>query len=482
MAELQTPVSFEDFSGGMIDSGAVSDSLLPQNCVRRAVNCVFDEPIGSIRKRKGSTELGNQIASGQVVRGLYNFRDAGTGSNSQLISVVNGSVYYLSGATWTSLNSGLSATAKARFVTFLDEVVLLNGTDAPRRWDGNTAGSFTTSGGNLDIANFPNTKFAVVFNSRIFAAGNSSNPSRLYESSLPSGGAISWTSNNDEIDVNPDDGDGNITALATNGSVILIFKERSTYRWSGVGGDPNRVITVGTPSHESVVSTADGKIYFFGQTNGSVGIYRTTGGYPELISKKIQKWIDGMSSASYENTAAWADYDHYNISIGDVTVDGVSYTNCVLRFTFSTQTWTVFSYPSEFRVFSPYISGTTLTTVGGDNDGNVITLESGTTDKGSTAVASEVEFVTSFGNRVRIKKIDELITNAPCSNGLQLSCAPDFDSFKVLGVVERGTTPFRTMPIMRGHTFRFLISATDAKDRWQFDGLIFNKLSLEGYD
>ena len=481
MALLQQPIKQVDFTNGVIDDTALSDSLLPQNCVRKAINCVFDDPIGSIAGRKGSTLVGNQITASKNILGLYNFRDAGAGTNHQLIAALNGSIYYLSGASWSSLNSGLSTSAKMRFVTFLDEVIALNGTDAPRQWNG-AAASFLTSGGNCDIANFPNTKFAITFNAKIYAAGKSSNPSRLYNSGVASSaGTISWTSGNDATDINPDDGDGDITSLATNGTVIMVFKERSMYRWGGQGGDPNRVVNIGTTSHESVQTVGKGMVYFFGQTSGSVGIYRTDGGYPQLLSQPIKKWVDAIASSNYANVAGCYDSDHYYLSVGDVTVDGTTYNNCVYCYTISSNAWTVFSYPTEFKVFASYINGTAATIVGGDDNGNVITVNSGTTDNG-TAIAAECELAPlTFGSRGRVKVLNNVMVYSKQFNGLSFLMKVDDSSFKMLDSITATEQLLTGFPVLRGRRFFPKITSSNSQTRWIFDGVDYIDMNVESY-
>ena len=162
MISLNEPYIVSDFSGGMIDKMAVAESLLPKNCSIRAVNCVFDRPRGAIAGRLGSTVVGDLI--GSQVRGLFNFRDSGAGTNHRLLVTNNiGTTSYLDGAAFTSTLTGDTVALKTRFVSFLDTVVRMNGTDQEQSWTG--AGAWVNTGGNLDVGNWPNgSKFAVVFN------------------------------------------------------------------------------------------------------------------------------------------------------------------------------------------------------------------------------------------------------------------------------------------------------------------------------
>ena len=108
---------------------------MPNGAVNEAINVHFDK-MGSVQLRKGLTLLGNQISAGNTILGLHQFLDEGSGTNDQLIAVVDTVAYYLASGTWTSKRTGLTANKKARFTNFLDSVFMVNGTDAMNTWDG----------------------------------------------------------------------------------------------------------------------------------------------------------------------------------------------------------------------------------------------------------------------------------------------------------------------------------------------------------
>ena len=486
MQKLTTPFIFDDFSSGMIDAQSVSDSLLPRNAVRKAINCVFDSPRGALAGRLGSTVVGSNLTN--TIRGLYNFRDAGTGSNHRLIVTDNGGItYYLNGATFTSTLSGDTAALKTRFVTFLDVVVRVNGTDTAKSWNGDTGTAWVTTGGPLDVANWPATSMATIFNSRVYAAGDSSNPDTLYYSSIPSAGAISWTSGNGSLQVNPNDGDNGITGLGTNGTVLLAFKRNSLYRWDGSSTFANKVISVGTSSHESIAAHDSGWVYFFGTGKNSVGVYRTTGGYPQKISRNIEQWMEAISSSSYDNVSAFCDDDHYYMSVGSVTVNGVTYSNAWFVYTISLQCWHIENRATAFRVFAPFInSSSAITIVGGDTSGNVQTINSGTTDNG-TAISAECEFAPiTFTTRGRTKSLSSVITYSPFYQGLGFFLKTDSRDFTEIGTITKPEQRFSLLAfqggMFRGNRFFPKISVADSHTAWQFDGFEFPEVTDEGFN
>src|SRR3990167_7677629 len=484
MVNINTPHIINDYSSGMIDTGSVSESLLPRNCVIKAVNCLFDSPRGSITGRAGSTLIGNNLST--QIYGLSNFRDAGTGTNHRLLAT-NGSgiTYYLSGATFTSTLAGDTTGLKTRFVTYLDVIARLNGTDAAKSWDGSAA--WISGGGPLDVGNWPAlTKFDTVFNSRVYTAGSSTYPSRLFYSSIPSSGLISWTSGNGYIDLNPDDGAGNLTGLVTNGTVLLAFKERSMYRWDGSSTFANKLISVGTPSQESVVAHNSGWVYFFGTGLGGVGIYRTTGGYPQLISRNITRWVNAIAGSAYANTAGYCDYDHYYLSVGSLTVDSQVYTNAWLVYTISLQAWHIENRATSFRLFTEYIdSSSNVTIVGGDTSGNVQTINSGTTDN-SVPISAECELAhVLITTRARTKIIGHITAYSTLFQGLQALLKVDTGKYNMLGQIvdteQKFTQIIGDAGMIRGKRFYPKIISTNSQTGFQFDGFELNEMVDEGW-
>jgi len=366
---------------GLITQGAVAENDYPMDAVLESLNFNFDS-IGNMKLRKGSTLLGQQLASSAIL-GLYQFRDSGSGSNNQLIAVNGTTAYYLSGSTWTSKRTSLTASSKARFSTFLDYVFMVNGADATAIWSGAAGDSFVTTG---NAASAPIGKFIENYRSRMWIAGNSSYPDRVYYSSIPSAEAtpvITWDTSvttGQWIDVSPSDGE-NITALHKTTEALLIFKNNHIYRIFSINSaDPDPRFNVGTYSQESVVETKNG-IYFHHPT----GFYRYNNGSVTEISRPIIDIINNITLTNYSKISGHVetDGDHVSWSVGDVTINGVAYTNLVVRYTISSQVWTHHSYPTQFLVGAPYNNGSSLTVVVGDESGSIFTIDSGVTDNGT---------------------------------------------------------------------------------------------------
>lgn len=380
-----TPKFQKDYSGGVVTN--VNENLLPPNSVKHGINVDFDEEIGSVVTRLGTGLVGAQLVAGNTVLGLHDFRDSDS-TNHALLAAINASggatsvVYKVTG-TPSTIVTGLTASKKMRFLTFLDSTLMVNGTDAPRSYDGSTV---ITTGGAFDLANIPfaEPSLGIEWLDRVYLAGDTANPDRLYYSSTPSSGAISWTSGNGFIDIEPEDGGGTITALGKVPGYLMIFKERSLKRWNFDSAFPETLIEQGTPSQESVINSGGVCAFFSASSRDTRGFYITNGGRPVPIShdraKNVKKWVDAIPRSYEANISGWGTPRFFMWSIGDVTVDGVDYKNVVLRWNKVLDQWSIRTYPSEFRVFSSYVDGSgNNVIVAGDDDGNVIELDKDST-------------------------------------------------------------------------------------------------------
>lgn len=443
----------KDFSGGMLTN--LNETLVPQNSVRLGMNVRFDEELGSVVSRLGTSIVGSQLVSGNSVLGLHDFRDS-VGTNHALLATINAaggatSVVYKVGTG--TIRTGLTASKKMRFLTFLDSVLMLNGADAEASYDGATV---ITTGGAFDLANIPSSNTVSLcreFLDRVYLAGDTANPDRLYYSSTPTAGAISWTSGNGNVDIEREDGGGGITALAKVPNYLLVFKERSLKRFTQVSANPESLVNIGTPSQESVVEAA-GLCAFFSGANYARGFYLTDGGRPVPIShdrvKNIKKWVDAIPQASESSIAGYATEREFAWSIGDVTVDGIAYTNVVVRWNRILDQWNVDAYPTQLYVFSPYVNSGVNSIVGGDDNGNVITLNAAATYTdypSTTRITWRVELHDDDFNYNQLKTISERIVLAGKNlTGAQVEVQPDGKDSVTCGAM---TKDVQALPLSR---------------------------------
>jgi len=464
------PVSRNKLSSGLICFGAVAENAYPMDAVLESLNFNFDT-IGKMTLRKGSPQLGNTMVASDIL-GLFNFRDSGAGSNNQLLAVNGTTVYYLVGGTWTSKRT-VTTGLKSRFSTFVDFVFMVNGTDATAIWDGNPSNSFITTG---NAASAPIGKFIENYRARMWIAGNSTYPDRVYYSSVPSSvttPVITWDTNvttGQWIDISPSDGE-NITALHRTKGSLLVFKNNHLYRIYSINQtDPDPQFNVGTYSQESVVETKNG-VYFHHPT----GFYRYDGNVTE-ISRPIIDIVRAITLANYSKVSGYveADGDHVCWSVGNCTVNGVDYTNLVVRYTISSQVWTHYSYPSQFLVGTSYNNGSNIVTVVGDNAGQIFTTESGLTDNGSEIMYSIIHPLDDIdGSHATLKIINKMFFMHSGMTGTNINYQTPEDILndfrKSVGQMKSSETGFSNLAL-RGRKIRIKLSGSSKGQPISYEG------------
>lgn len=391
---------FFNLSGGI--NGKTSPLIIKDTECELVLNYSLDT-IGSLTKRLGYAQYASQPVANKTCNGLYQFVDTSSTKDTQLYSAnVSGdataTIYYNNAGTWTNSKTGLTANKKIRFFTFLDYVFYLNGADVMGSSADPTAPTWGTT--NCPATITPN--FGAVFQDRCYAAnGGVSTASRVWFSSLPSG-TITWTTASDYFDINPDDGD-EITGLENNGNRLLIFKNRAMYRWTYGQTEPDRIIGVGTSSQESVKTNFDLGITFFANPRG---IYAYTSGRPKLISRKIQKFVDAVSD--WTNVFGETDYDHYYLFVGNITVDGRTYSNTMLVYNISLDAWTIYTFNNQITWMARLMPTSPVEGIYfGATDGKTYQFLSGTSDA-TVGINGEImtkEYLISFPEFSKLENI-----------------------------------------------------------------------------
>ncbi len=459
------PISIRKLgTNGLIMEGVVDEFMMPDGAVSYAVNLSFDK-IGSAVLRQGLTLIGSQISDTNSIVGLHQFLDTGSGTNDRLIAVASTKVWALVSGVWTEKRTTLTSGAKARFTNFVDLAFMVNGSEAMQSWDGG-AGNFSTT----NVSSAPVATFIDNFRTRVWAAKTSGNPSRVYYSSVAdSSGAITWTST-DFIDVAPGDGE-DITAIKNFSRAMHVFKNNYIYRIFSVNeSEPDPQIFVGTYSQESVCVAKDGMYW-----HHPSGIYRMRRGEnnPVEISRPVYDIIKNVSRSYYDDVASWNDDDHVMFALGDVTVNGVTISNCVLRWTISSEVWTIYSYAQAIVIGTTYDTGTAITRAVGDNDGNVYTFDSGSTDNGSAINYSlETRWHLVTGMRSDFKTIRKIAALHEGAQGAQLGWRNGnmgLNEIQPIGSLKNQETFFDNLDI-KGHRFKLSIRGASTGGIFTFQG------------
>ncbi len=533
-----SPILRNDFNAGIIRN--VSEDKRPTNAVPFAVNFDFDENVGEATLRKGTSMIGNQIVDNANVLGLANFRD--NGSAHALLAVV-GTIIYKATA-WASSLTGNTA-AKTRFAQFLDSIVRINGTDGAKSFDGAswiaTGGIFDLA--NLPTSKFVQVykdrvhvmdEDGILYSSSIprwylaydaqstnfnvgarLTGGTSGATGIIFKdtdggttgtlqligvigtftdgetltddgdtpgsatsnANATNGYQVSWTDGYITTPIDPDNGfKGKATGFGVVGGLMFIFFERAFYTWNGSSTQPDPIANIGCSSQESI-ATCDGFMFFANKD----GVYMTQGGFPQRISRYIQDIFDNLTSSNIPDFAGGCDGKHYFLSVGDVTIDGITISNCVIRYTIKSQEWSWRSYPTKPMVFSQYIDGNDVKLVYGDDDGNVIQIDSSDTKDNYASSTADIDYEIQIGDITAPAKgaqktvSDRAYVYTRQSSGAKLSYRVDKNDNRQEDWIPideiKEDVQKVTLPTIKYKKLRFKISGISKKGRLVIEGL-----------
>lgn len=399
---------------GVIRSAQLNDTVCPENSVQLAVNMNFDR-IGAITTRPGVETFATTLAGSVVSFGTLNIQ----GGVNRLFAQVDKDVSVWNGTGWTSVRT-CSVSTKARFSQWLNHTYMVNGTDALQCSDG---GAFGATAGFVPATTMPVGDFVQAgYGGRIWVA-NRANDALYYSDVVqfapPSTYTITYAVTNFLKDFSPQDGES-ITGLFRVPKALLVFKQNHIYRiYSPTNVDPYPAYNVGTYSQESIVQGKDG-VYF----HHSSGFYKFTyDSQPTEISRRVIDFVKAIPRTAYANIVGVYDgYDAIKWSIGAVTVDGVAYANCQMRYTISTQVWTIYDFgTTAITALIRYDDGTTIEQVAGTSTGLVGKLDSGVTDFGTAIYYEMLDRWRSFSDMYsQSKSISGIMVMTENGAGMEL--------------------------------------------------------------
>jgi len=241
------------------------DTMLKKDETALATNVIATGK-NSIAKRKGTVLLCT-VATAGTVNGLGTWTN---GTNRQLLSVVNGTLYQTQTGTAVAVSAApvsagvFTAGESVDFCQGGANVYISNGTDAMRVYDGTTVRVQT----NGVIA-----KYTIFYKNCLYAIKNPTYPSRLYRSGtdLFIGDFTNSTANLAATSINISNNDGQeITTVAKHQDYLYVGKNRSLYRVSVLADaalsmsyalvDPSR----GSDSHKAT-DAVENDIYFYSE-------------------------------------------------------------------------------------------------------------------------------------------------------------------------------------------------------------------------
>lgn len=467
---------------GVIRSAQLNDTICPENSVQLAINMNFDR-IGSVVTRPGVATFATTLAGSVTSFGTLNI----LGGNKRLFAQVAKDVSVWNGSAWASVRT-LGVTTKARFSQFLNRVWMVNGNggDVPKTSNG---GAFDTT----DVpATFPKADFIEAgYDGRVWVA-DAAKDILYYTDIVQSTDGTTYVSpltfditTNFITKFSPQDGES-ITGLFRVPKALLLFKQNHIYRiYSTTNVDPYPAYNVGTYSQESIVQGKDG-VYF----HHSSGFYKFTyDSQPTEISRRVIDFVRAIPRASYENIVGIYDgFDAIKWSVGAVTVEGVAYANCQMRYTISTQVWTIYDFGSTtFTSLIRYDNGTTIEQIGGTSTGLVGKLDSGNTDFGAKIYFELIDRWRSYIDMYsHSKKMDGVAVMTENGAGAEIQYQIEktqTNKWNDIGKIEESyVTLLPNTTIEDFSKMRFRIRGYSTGDAIIFNGIEIIILSDQGYD
>jgi hypothetical protein len=282
----------------------------------------------------------------------------------------------------------------------------------------------------------PTAKYIKRYRDRIYIANCfnvSAQPYRVYYSSTPTAGAITWTTASDFFDIDYSEG---ITGMEQNWDRLMVFTEYSAYMWTF--DTKGKVWDIGCSNHRTIKN--HGAYMFFANMDG---VWVSTGGFPENISGRIADYI-----RSADMTSVFAEIidEEYYLYLGSVTVNGVTYSNCAVVFNIPTGTWRVEEYYDTLSILAKFYTGGEDYLFMGATDGEVHKRGKYTdatfvsSDDGQPIHAWFQTGAMSFGTPFNTKKIDKIVAYSDRAQGLMLKAAVyDRNALTLKGFDKLGT-------------------------------------------
>jgi len=291
--------------------------------------------LGAMLKDVGYSQVGDTLEAGKGETGLFDWRPAG-GTQKTLATInntagTNLTLKYNNAGTWTDIVLGGAWDAyedcKVEFENFIGYAFAVgyDATDKVFLPVGSLTG--TTFSTVTNVTNMPQGKYVVKYHDRLYVLnckiGATLYPYSAYYSEIPVGGTVTWTPSAINVGYGEE-----ITGGCVNWERLMVFTDQKAYMYDG--SSFKQVWDEGA-YHRTIKNNGQFMV-FCNQTN----VWLTTGGQPMPIGGKI---IDFIRNGTPSSFFAEVVDEEYNLYVGTVTVDGITYTNCKLTYNFATQGW-----------------------------------------------------------------------------------------------------------------------------------------------
>ncbi len=465
---------------GMIRSAQLNDTVTPESSAQLSLNMNFDR-VGTWQTRLGAQTLYSTRTGSIKSFGTLNVQ----GGVKKLFSQVGTDISVWTGTIWSSVRT-CTTTNKARFSQWLNRTYMVNGVDALQCSSGST---FSAEAGFVPATTMPVGHFIQAgFDGRVWIGNKDTDAlyfSDIVQFTPPSTYALTYTATNFIQTLSSQDGES-MTGLFRVPRALLVFKQNHIYRvYNSANIDPYPAYNVGTYSQESIVQAKDG-LYF----HHSSGFYKFNyDGQPTEISKRIVDVVKAIPRASYENVVGIYDgYDAVKWSIGAVTIEGVAYTNLQMRYTISTQVWTIYDFPgNDITALVTFDDGTNIYQTVGTAQGRVGQLDAGNDDFGIAIPYDFIDRWRSYSEMYSITKdLHGMMVSSLNGGGAELQYQTDKAGPNVwedLGVLDENYASL--LPNASTEDFnimRFRLKGKTSGTQIVFCGIEILSMTIKGFD
>lgn len=425
---------------------------------------------------------------GNFVNAVFNTFGAPATTNLLYAQDGNSNILSWNGSAWTTQRTGLVTSTKARFSQYLGYIWMVNGGLATgNAVQTSNGGAFGTT---LVPEGFPEGDFiSAGFEGRVWVADSVQGVvyySDIVQFTPPDNYSITYNPTVNFIsNISPKTGQ-KITGLIEVPRALLLFTQDTITRIYGATSlDAYPAYNVGTYSQESIVETKTG-IFF----HHSSGFYQFDyGSQPIEISRRIIDFVQAIPRSYYDDiTGVYDGFDAVEWSVGPVTVEGVTFSNCVLRYTISTQVWTIYDYVGNtITAMISYDNGTTINHIMGTSVGKVGAIDTGETDFGQPFYFEYIDrwraFTPMYYMQKNIGSINVYSDNAGGANILYQTKKSGVNEWQSIGTLnEKANSIFPTTDIGDFDVLRFRIVGNTKGIPVIIHGIEIPELTIKGQD
>jgi hypothetical protein len=432
-----------DLAGGL--NTTFDDELIEDNQCALAQECTFDRK-GGVRKRKGKTVRSSGIF-GSKISSLYRYYYGTTGK--KLLKTAGVSMAYEDDTSGNM--SGIATTYTDNrvfdYTTHTDTddtqyVLIANGADKVTSYEG-TAGTSV-----VELSGAPKAQYIDSYMDRVWCAGVSQLPNRLYNSSL--GSMKDWTTPNDAgfIDVpNCDQGDY-ITGVKNLMENLVIMQNNNIFVLTGT--TPYDFVLRKTNSNVGsecpwTIKNIKSYLAFLDKTSNNVYLFNGVDSYP--IGDPIREDLKNINSANYSNSVAGVyqnRWDWLAVPYSTATTNNRVYTYDTMMKAWAGP-YTTISANCFASFDGPGDAGELLC---GDYSGYVQKLDTGTTDNGTDITMDYRTKNHDVGMPEYHKRFKKVTANVSAIDSAYLSIAYSIDGGTFTEV------PYLISPLNSGESYR----------------------------